>query len=324
MRPLREADRIVLERWARSRTSPYRLVARARIVLLAARGRSHREIAQRLRVRPVTVARWLRRFSLFGPQGLVRDAPRTAAAARLNDATVRAILWKTLRETPPNVRRWTTRSMARASGVSHTSVRRVWLRFGIRPNMSRRSRIAWARSLDLPSVDVSGAFFDPPRWAVVLTVSPAHPPTPGAPPKDAGPSPADGPTLSDLLLRLDGLSHRPGRAPWRSLVDPEFLAFLSRIAREHGPRERIQLVAGSSDGFSRSVVRWLEAHPEISVRRTGPPTWEPLPPEDPTGDLRTGSAAPGGFPSLPRLRTELESWIRTGSLTGEPFAWTRN
>ncbi len=324
MRPLREADRIVLERWARSRTSPYRLVARARIVLLAARGRSHREIAHRLRVRPVTVARWLRRFALFGPQGLVRDAPRTAAAARLDDATVRAILGKTLREAPPNGRRWTMRSMARATGVSHTSVRRVWHRFGIRPNMSRRSRIAWARSLDIPSVDVSGAFFDPPRWAIVLTVSPAPRPMAGGPRTEAAPAPGDGLSLGELLLQLEGLSHQPGRSPWRSLVDPEFLAFLSRIAREHGPRDRMQLVAGPADGFSRSVVRWLEAHPEISVRRTGTPEWERLQPDRLARDDPTGSVPPGGLPSLRRLRTELESWIRTGSRTGEPFAWTRN
>ncbi len=320
MRPLTDAERIRLQTWAKRRTSPYRLVTRARIVLLAAAGRSQREIAARLHVRPTTVTRWLRRYALLGSEGLVHDAPRPLGRTQLPDATVRAILWKTLREKPPNARHWTTRALARATGVSHTSVRRIWHRFGVRSNMSRVSELArWGRAPD--SLDVSGVFFDPPWWAVVFTASPR---VRGPGNGDAASGSDRQPPVAELFARMDRMRrNRPGGAR-RTLVDQEFLAFLGRVAHEHRPLERIQLVAGSDGDFSGSIARWLKTHPEISVLRRVGSDHRPLAWPTPVLVVEGPARAPPGLPSLPRVRSELESWFASPAGAREPFAWLRS
>jgi transposase len=326
MRPLREPDRSQLERWARSRTSPYRLVTRARIVLSAATGSSRREIAERLRVRPTTVTRWLRRYALLGPQGLLRDAPRPVAWSRLDIATVREILWKTLREPPVRGRRWTTRSLAAATGVSHTTVRRVWQRFEVRSNMSRVSQLGRWPSDSAATVDVAGVFFDPPRWAVVFTTSPGAPvrfPPVRARVPDSPLTVPTGLPIGELMDRLDRRSRELARAPDRPWVDQEFLAFLGRVTRDHRPREKIHVVAGSGDHFSRSISRWLSAHPEISVRAAGGAEGIPRPDVPWMGSEGSGVPPSAALPSLSRLSSEFDSWFESSNPESELFAWVR-
>jgi transposase len=119
-------DRGTLEAWVRAGTTPQRVVSRARVRLLDADGHSNNRIARHLDVSRPTVIMWRERFSGRRPAGLAEDAPHGAYARRLDRAKVTAIVEATLHTKPADATHWSTRSMARAQGVSRATVARIW------------------------------------------------------------------------------------------------------------------------------------------------------------------------------------------------------
>jgi transposase len=115
-----------LEQWARSRSLPARVVERARVVLLAAEGQQDKQIAATMKITPKKVARWRSRFLTLGLAGLQRDASRPGRSPKITAGFVRRVVNLTTRQKPPNATHWSTRSMARAVGISEASVRRIW------------------------------------------------------------------------------------------------------------------------------------------------------------------------------------------------------
>jgi len=132
-------QRSQLDAYARSRSVAQRLVERARIVLLAAEGKQNDEIANLLDIGRHTVARWRARFVKLGVAGLEKDAPR---AGRAPTVDAQAIIRKTTQEKPSHATHWSTRSMARAVGVSEASVRRVWQAHGLKPHRVETFKIS--------------------------------------------------------------------------------------------------------------------------------------------------------------------------------------
>jgi transposase len=131
-----------LEAYARGRSTPTRLVQRAKIVLLAAEGSENREIAASLGVMRHTVGRWQSRFSQFGLSGIEKDAPRSGRLPSLSQGLIRKIVRKTTQETPKDGTHRSTRSMAEAVGVSASTVRRVWQRHGLKPHRVRTVKLS--------------------------------------------------------------------------------------------------------------------------------------------------------------------------------------
>jgi transposase len=327
-RPLTESERARLHSWASRKVTPYRLVIRSRIVILAASGKSHREIAAALGVKTVTVTRWLRRFSLLGPVGLLRDAPRSAPNRPLSGAVIRRILSKTF-ERPASPRRyWSTRSLAREVGVSHTSVRRVWERFGVNPRSSRVIQLhQWGTGLPR-SVDVSGVFFDPPRWAVTLCLAPSGGSRMFRKLSSVGSRTGAGVRrpgeLTDLAECMRQMRRRLPTSPWRGLIDPEFRAFLGRVVDGHHPEERMLLLTGPDPPASTSTARWLDHHPEISFTVLRDPSSLVKATADwIAGAVRARPIHPE-LASLGRLESDVESWATSPAATVGPFAWIRD
>jgi len=128
---LSDSDRLTLERWARGRSTPARLVLRSKIALLAASGMRNKEIALELRCATKTVCLWRKRFALQGLAGIEKDAPRAGRRTVASLALVQQILHKTLHESPPRNSRWSTRTLAAAVGASPAMVQRVWKAHGL-------------------------------------------------------------------------------------------------------------------------------------------------------------------------------------------------
>jgi len=128
---LSDSDRLILERWARGRSTPARLVLRSKIALLAASGLRNKEIARELRCGTKTVCLWRSRFAQRGVAGIEKDAPRGGKRTEKSEALVQQIIHKTLHESPPRRSRWSTRSLAAALGTSPTMVQRVWKTHGL-------------------------------------------------------------------------------------------------------------------------------------------------------------------------------------------------
>ncbi len=127
---LSEAERSELMALTARRKTAQALALRARIVLGCAAGAENKDVAAHLRVDPMTVGKWRRRFVERRMDGL-HDEPRCGAPRTIEDARIEAVIVRTLESTPPGATHWSSRGMARASGLSVSSVQRIWRAFGL-------------------------------------------------------------------------------------------------------------------------------------------------------------------------------------------------
>ncbi len=126
---LTPAERTRLRQWCRGCG---RLSRRARIIRLAAAGLPNTDIARRLRTDEQTVGRWRNRFAAGRLDGIAHESPRCGRKPRARDKVERSILRLTRQRAPDN-RTWSTRTLARALGIHHMLVHRVWRRHGLEP-----------------------------------------------------------------------------------------------------------------------------------------------------------------------------------------------
>jgi transposase len=166
---LTDGERAMLETWSRGRSSPARLVLRAKIVLAAAAGMRNDVIARDLSTAKTTVIRWRKRFASGRSAGIERDAPRAGRMPTIPTATVEAILWKTTRETPDDATHGSTRSMAKAVGVSKATVSRIWRAAGLKPHVVKTFKVSNDPHFVEKVRDVVGLYLDPPENALVLS-----------------------------------------------------------------------------------------------------------------------------------------------------------
>lgn len=132
---LTDEERETLERWSRRHTSAQALALRCRIVLACAQGGHDGQVAERLGVNRNTVGKWRRRFIASRLDGL-HDEPRPGAPRQIGDEDVERVIVKTLEDSPADATHWSTRSMARATGMSQTAVSKIWRAFALKPHRS--------------------------------------------------------------------------------------------------------------------------------------------------------------------------------------------
>ena len=138
---LSEADRAALERFAARTRSARRLAFRAKVILASASGVSDVAVARRVRASANTVGCWRKRFVQKGIDGLF-DEPRPGAPRTIDDAAVEQVVVATLERTPTGATHWSTRTMAKHQGLSHTTVGRIWRAFGFQPHRSETFTIS--------------------------------------------------------------------------------------------------------------------------------------------------------------------------------------
>ena len=119
------ADRERMQRLVRDQNTPQKVVWRARIVLLASGGKTAEAIAAAVSKSLLTVRRWRRRFVAKGVDGLLKDATRPSRVKPLSPEVIARVVHMTLHEKPPNATHWSLRSMAKAAGISYSSVQRI-------------------------------------------------------------------------------------------------------------------------------------------------------------------------------------------------------
>ena len=166
---LSDTERHELEGRVRRRKSSHGAARRARIILLAADGLSNVAIAKKLDVSRLTVGTWRRRFAEKRLDGL-SDAPRPGAPRKIGDDKVAAVVTKTLETVPENATHWSRRSMARATGLSATTVHRIWGAFGLQPHRVETFKLSSDPMFVDKVRDIVGLYLDPPRRALVLCV----------------------------------------------------------------------------------------------------------------------------------------------------------
>jgi len=166
---LSPSERQRLQNWSKRRKTAQALALRARIILLAARNWNNIEVADELQITRQTVGRWRRRFIEKRLQGLL-DEPRPGAPRKMSDADIEQVITKTLESTPRGATHWSTRSMAKATGMSQTAISRIWRAFALQPHRSKTFKISRDPLFVDKVRDVVGLYLNPPDKALVLCV----------------------------------------------------------------------------------------------------------------------------------------------------------
>jgi len=162
-------EKAQLEAPLRSARSEVRDVQRARIVMEAAEGKSNREIAENVGVSLPTVSLWRRRFAEERLSGL-KERPGRGRRRVYSEEKVVEIVEATLHTTPENATHWSTRTMAEAQDVSHSTVRRIWNAHRIKPHLVRTFKLSNDPQFVEKLRDVVGLYLNPPEHAVVFSV----------------------------------------------------------------------------------------------------------------------------------------------------------
>ncbi|MGH8164350.1 MAG: IS630 family transposase [Rhodanobacteraceae bacterium] len=164
-----DAEGAELEARARRRKSLRGDAMRAEIVLLAAAGHTNLAIAKRLSITRVTVATWRKRFATQRLEGLA-DAPRPGAPRKIGDDKITEVVTATLETMPRAATHWSTRSMARASGLSVSTIHRIWRAFSLQPHRSETFKLSTDPLFVEKGRDIVGLYLNPPDRALVLCI----------------------------------------------------------------------------------------------------------------------------------------------------------
>lgn len=142
---------------------------RAQIILGCARGLDNKEVASKLKVCVQTVGKWRNRFAQGRIEALV-DAPRSGHPRTIDDDKIEEIVTKTLESKPKAKTHWSTRTMAKETGVSENTVMRVWHAYGLKPHLSNTFKISTDACFVEKVRDVVGLYLNPPQKAIILSV----------------------------------------------------------------------------------------------------------------------------------------------------------
>ena len=171
---LSDGERTELQARVRGRKTTRGDAVRAEIVLRAAEGMTNLAIAERLGVTRLTVASWRKRFAARRLDGLL-DEPRPGAPRKIGDEKIAEVVTTTLETMPRAATHWSTRSMARASGLSASTVHRIWRAFSLQPHRSETFKLSSDPRFVEKVLDIVGLYLNPPERALVLCVDEKSP-----------------------------------------------------------------------------------------------------------------------------------------------------
>ena len=163
---LTDEETTTLERWARRPTTAQAVAQRARMILLCAGGANNGTVARRLQVTRQTVGRWRARFIADRLEGLL-DEPRPGAPRTIRDADVERVITRTLESTPRDATHWSTRAMAKASGLSQSAISRIWRAFALQPHRTETFKLSKDPLFIEKVRDIVGLYLHPPDRALV-------------------------------------------------------------------------------------------------------------------------------------------------------------
>ena len=326
-----DSDRDQLEKWVRSSSTKAGLVLRARIVLLAADGVAHAEIARRFSISRQTVINWRARYESGGVEGLFDEdrpgRPRTLDREQLISVTLAP---------PPRkygVTHWSSRLLARHLGIGYGTVARVWRDHGIQPWRAETFKFSTDPELIAKVTDIVGLYLDPPENAVVLCVdeksqiqaldrtAPTLPMQIGMPQRHTHDYVRNGTTTLFAALEI-ATGQVTGVCKPRHRHQ-EFLAFLKHLARAY-PDQELRLVMDNYAAHKKQeVTDWLAGNPRIRVHFT--PTsasWMNMV-EIWFGIIERQAIHRGTFGSVRDLTTAIRTYINGWNIRAHPFVWTK-
>ena len=331
---LTASEQETLSSWARrARTAPA-VARRARIVLACARGLDNQTVAKKLRVSPQMVGRWRARFLARRLDGLV-DEPRSGAPRAVSDDQVEAVIIRTLETTPRGATHWSTRAMAKAMGLSHVTIARIWRAFGLQPRRTETFTLSPDPLLVEKVRDIVGLYLNPPDHALVLCVDeksqiqaldrtqPLLPMQPGQVARHTHTYRRHGTT--SLFAALDAQSGRVIGSFYRRHRSIEFRKFLDQIDAAVPADLDVHLILDNYGTHKTPLIRhWLAKRPRYHLHFT--PTyasWLNLV-ERWFAELTTKQLRRGAHRSVAALKRAIQEFLDVHNEDPKPIVWTKS
>jgi transposase len=329
------ADRVRLEGFISDRNTASKVVWRAKIVLATADGLGTMAIMRATRKSKPCVWRWQERYAAEGVDGLLRDKTRPSGRKPLPEKVKLKVLVKTANETPPNATHWSVRTMAKAVGISHTSVQRIWAEAGFKPHLVAKFKVSNDPLFEEKVTDVVGLYMNPPDRALVLCVDEKSQiqaldrTQPGLPMKKGRAATMTHDykrhgttTLFAALDTKTGLVIGACQPRHRA---KEFIRFLKRIDRMVTKHLDLHLVLDNYGTHKTAEVKaWLAKHPRFKLHFT--PTsasWLNLV-ERFFAEITTKRIRRGTFTSVAELEQAIHDYLDRHNAEPKPFVWTKS
>ena len=326
-------NRAELEGWVADRNASQKLVWRARIVLMWAEGAGLTAIVRATGKTKRTAYRWRDRYVERGIEGLERDASRPGRKPPLPAEAIERVVHMTLNERPPGGTHWSVRKLAKAVGLSPSSVQRIWAAHGLKPHLTKTFKLSNDPQFSEKVQDIVGLYLDPPDKALVLCVDEKSQiqaldrTQPGLPLKKgrAGTMTHDYKRHGTTTL-FAALDVATGEVIGRCLKrhrHQEFLKFLRDIDRATPKRPDLHLVVDNYATHKHPKVKaWLAKHPRFHLHFT--PTsasWINLV-ERFFGLITEDAIRRGVFRSVADLEAAIEAYLEHHNADPKPFIWT--
>lgn len=331
---LTEQERAKLAMLTNRPKTDQRTALRARIVLECAKGGNNQKVARRLRVTAATVGKWRRRFVEERLEGL-GDAPRPGQPRKLTDANIEAVVTRTLETRPKAATHWSTRSMARASGLTQNAVSRIWRAFGLKPHLQENFKLSSDPFFVEKVRDIVGLYINPPERtrAVVLCVDeksqvqaldrtqPILPLRPGQAERRTHDYYRHGTT--SLFAALDiatgkviGHCHRRHR-------HQDFLRFLAQIDQAVPAELDVHLVLDNYGTHKApKVAAWFKKRPRYHLHFTPTSGSWLNQVERWFAKITEQRLRRDAFKSVPELERAIHDYIEANNENPQPFVWT--
>jgi transposase len=327
-------ERGYLERQVRRHRVARSLSERCRIVLRCADGLQSKQVAAELGVSEHTVGKWRRRFVCDRIDGLL-DEPRTGRPRSIDDDAVAAVIERTLQTLPADATHWSIRSMAAATGHSHTTIRRMWNAFGLQPHRAETFKLS-SDPLFVDKVrDIVGLYLSPPTHALVLCVDeksqiqaldreqPVLPMMPGMPERRTHSYLRHGTT--SLFAALDiatgfviGKCYKRHRAV-------EFLDFLKQIDTNVPAGLDVHIVMDNYATHKTPAVKaWLARRPHWHIHFTPTSASWINQVERWFAELTRKQIQRGVHTSVAQLEADIRNFIEQHNANPKPFRWTKS
>jgi transposase len=331
---LSDDERQELESLARRRRSAPALAQRARMVLACAVGHDNKTVARRVRVSPSTVGKWRRRFVEDRVAGLM-DEPRPGAPRQITDEQIEDVIVRTLESTPPGATQWSTRDMAKATGLSHMTISRIWRAFGLKPHRTETFKLSPDPLLIEKVRDIVGLYLNPPDHAVVFCLdvkpqiqaldrtAPLLPLQPGQVERRTHDYTRHGTTSLYAALNV-----KSGKVTGRTFSRQrarELRTFLSDIDGTVPEDLEVHIILDNASAHKSALIRtWLARHPRFHFHYT--PTyasWMNLV-ERWFSALTTKQLRRGVHRSVRELVAAIREFIDVHNESGKPYVWVKS
>jgi transposase len=326
-------EREQLESWAKRRKTAQALAQRSRIILSCAEGRPNKQVAIDEGVSAQMVCKWRGRFVARRLEGLL-DEPRVGAPRKISDGDVERVVSLTLESQPRNATHWSTRSMAEASGLTPTTIRRIWRAFALQPHRVETFKLSKDPQFIGKVRDIVGLYMNPPDKALVLCVDeksqiqaldrtqPIFPMRPGQAERRSHDYARYGTTSLFAALevatgKVIGECHRRHRSL-------EFRRFLDTIDSAVPPELQVHVVLDNYGTHKTPLIhRWLAKRPRFHLHFT--PTgasWMNLV-ERFFAALTQNQLRRATHRSTTQLETAIKNYLRLHNEQPSPFVWSK-